>query len=75
MFRSLTRTLIVSGAIAAATAFYRSEAGQKLQQQLRQAFDAGLRRMSGTPEKKTDANGVEVEALDRMTAEGGVASA
>jgi len=75
MFRSLTRTLIVSGAVAAATAFYRSETGQKLQQQLKDALQAGMRRVRGEPVKKTDANGVEVEALDRMTSEGGVATA
>jgi hypothetical protein len=71
MFRSLTRTLFVSGAVAAATAFYRSETGQKLQRELKRAIDDAFRRMGGAP-TRTDTNGVEVEALDRMTSEGGV---
>ena len=75
MFRSLTRTLVVSGAVAAATAFYRSETGQNLQRQLTRAVTDGLRRMRGAPEGKTDTNGVEIAALDRMTSEGGVALA
>ncbi len=72
MFRRITRTLIVSGAVAAATAFYRSEAGQRLKREL----EAALGRVmgGGEPARPTDANGVEVEALDRMTAEGGVAA-
>lgn len=73
MLRSLTRTLIVGGAVAAASAFYRSEAGQRLRRELIDVIERGLRR-PGDRNAKTDANGVEVEALDRMTDEGGLAA-